>query len=129
MGYDDFSSLGRKDWTGGSTVVPWWTEIMGEILKEYPKRDFPVPANIVFQKIDSSTVQRSLPTCPKNKLILKSFLAGSEPTDYCSVDHTLPVESQLGTAPSDDILGSKSGDAGKRFRCHPSAPTLPRTPT
>ena len=34
MGYDDFSSLGRHDWTGGTTVVPWWTEIMAEILKE-----------------------------------------------------------------------------------------------
>ncbi len=52
MGYDDFTLLGRKDWTGGSSVVPWWTEIMGEILKDHPKRDFPAPSGIVFAAID-----------------------------------------------------------------------------
>ena len=35
MGYDDFASLGRKDWTGGSTVVPWWTQIMEDVLKNH----------------------------------------------------------------------------------------------
>ncbi|MCH7659057.1 MAG: penicillin-binding protein, partial [Euryarchaeota archaeon] len=43
MGYDDFASPGRWGWTGGGAVAPWWTEIMEQILKEYPKNDFPVP--------------------------------------------------------------------------------------
>src|SRR5206468_11945061 len=85
MGYDDFTSLGRKDWTGGSTVVPWWTEIMSQILKDYPKRDFPVPpTGIVFQKIDGATGMLALPTCPKRDVILEAFQQGTEPTGYCT---------------------------------------------
>ncbi len=96
MGYDDFSSLGRKDWTGGSTVVPWWTEIMGNILKDYPKRDFPVPpTGIVFEKIDGATGMLALPTCPKRDVILEAFQQGTEPKQYCNVDHTRPLEPQL----------------------------------
>ena len=95
MGYDDFSSLGRKDWTGGSTVVPWWTDIMGEILKDYPKRDFLVPSGIVFRKIDSASGMLSLPTCPKNQVILEAFLQGTDPKQYCPVDHSKPVAPQL----------------------------------
>jgi penicillin-binding protein 1A len=95
MGYDDFSSLGRKDWTGGSTVVPWWTEIMGEILKDYPKRDFPAPPGIVFSKIDEASGLLALPTCPKKNALLEAFQKGSEPAGYCSLDHAQPLAPQL----------------------------------
>lgn len=91
MGYDLFESLGRKDWTGGSTVVPWWTEIMEQVLKPLPKRDFPVPNGIVFHEIDSSTGLLALPTCPKKSRILESFLEGTEPKEYCPADHSKPV--------------------------------------
>ena len=103
MGYDDFGSLWRKDWTGGSTVVPWWTEIMSEILKDYPKRDFPVPNGVVFEKIDGSTGMLALPTCPKRDVILEAFQQGTEPKQYCTIDHTKPLEPQLSGAagPSD----------------------------
>ena len=105
MGYDDFSSLGRKDWTGGSTVVPWWTEIMEPILKDYPKRDFPAPANIVFQKLDGLTGMLALPTCPKSKIVLEAFLQGTEPTNYCSIDHSQPIGPQLGVSASAGMAG------------------------
>jgi membrane carboxypeptidase/penicillin-binding protein len=95
MGYDDFSSLGRKDWTGGSTVVPWWTQIMGEVLKGTPKRDFPVPPKVTFVQIDSQTGLLALPTCPKKNRILEAFLEGTVPKEYCRVDH-----SKLQAAPS-----------------------------
>jgi len=94
MGYDDFSSLGRHDWTGGSTVVPWWTEIMGGILKDYPPRDFPVPEGIVFAKMDTDTGFLAKPTCPHQAL--QAFLKGTQPTQLCEVDHTKP----LGLTPS-----------------------------
>jgi penicillin-binding protein 1A len=87
MGYDDFTSLGRKDWTGGSTVVPWWTEIMGDILKEMPKRDFPVPPGITFAAIDSVTGLLFGPNCPKKNKLLEAFQTGTEPKRYCDVDH------------------------------------------
>lgn len=95
MGYDDFTSLGHKDWTGGSTVVPWWTEIMTELLKDYPKRDFPTPSGISFHKIDGATGQLAGPTCPKKSVLLEAFQDGTEPTEYCSVDHAAPLEQQL----------------------------------
>lgn len=85
MGYDDFSSLGMKDWTGGSTVVPWWTEIMEVILKDQPIRDFPVPDGIVFVTVDSETGKLALPTCPHK--ILEAFVQGTEPTEFCDTDH------------------------------------------
>ena len=110
MGYDDFASLGRKDWTGGSTVVPWWTDIMGEVLKDLPKRDFPVPPGIEFVQIDAETGQLALPTCPKK--ILEAFAKGTEPTAYCQVDHSRP----LALAPTTGEPGASSAYLGSTAR-------------
>jgi penicillin-binding protein 1A len=85
MGYDDFAPLGMKDWTGGSTVVPWWTEIMEQILKDQPIRDFPVPDGIVFVTIDSETGKLALPTCKKK--ILEAFVKDTEPKEFCDTQH------------------------------------------
>ncbi len=90
MGYDNDASLGRKDWTGGSTVVPWWTEIMGKVLQDYPARDFPVPERVVFHKIDADTGLLAGPDC--QHVLLEAFLKGNEPTSVCSADHTKPLE-------------------------------------
>ncbi len=97
MGYDDFSSLGKKDWTGGSTVLPWWTAIMEEVLKDYPKRDFPVPQGIVFHRIDGETGQLALPTCPRK--VLEAFIDGTQPTQFCDADHSRPLHLVPGTVP------------------------------
>ena len=94
MGYDDFATLGRKDWTGGSTVVPWWTEIMGDVLKDMPKRDFPVPPGITFAAIDSTTGLLFGPNCPKKNKFLEAFQTGTEPKKYCDIDHSKPVGAQ-----------------------------------
>lgn len=88
MGYDD-SRSSLKDWTGGRTVVPWWTEIMGEVLQEYPPRDFPVPEGISFAAVDSDTGMLALPSCPRRSL--EPFLKGTEPTAYCDADHSKPL--------------------------------------
>jgi penicillin-binding protein 1A len=105
MGYDDFSSLGRKDWTGGSTVVPWWTDIMGEVLKDMPKRPFPAPPGITFKEIDSQSGMLFGPNCPKKNKILEAYLAGTEPK-YCSIDHARPLEPQLLALPAVGPAGS-----------------------
>ena len=85
MGYDDFMSLPMKDWTGGGTVVPWWTEIMEAVLKAQPVRDFPVPEGIVFVTVDQETGKLSLPTCKKK--ILEAFIKGTEPKEFCDAVH------------------------------------------
>ncbi len=95
MGYDDFASLGRKDWTGGSTVVPWWTEIMGDVLKDMPKRDFPVPPGISFSAIDATTGMLYGPECSKKNKLLEAFMTGTEPKRYCDIDHSKPLAVSL----------------------------------
>lgn len=85
MGYDDMSSLSMKDWTGGGTVVPWWTEIMETVLKDQPVRDFPVPEGIVFVTVDQETGKLALPTCKKK--ILEAFIKGTEPKEFCDAVH------------------------------------------
>jgi len=110
MGFDDDTSLGRKDLTGGSTVVPWWTEIMEEALKNYPVRAFPVPEGIVFMKVDSETGKLALPTCPKQHL--EAFLTGSEPREFCPVDHTLPAAAPpVATLPGGTMMPPATGQA------------------
>lgn len=89
MGYDDFTSLGARDLTGGRTVLPWWTEIMQEVLKKYPVRDFQVAEGIVFLKVDSESGKLALPTCPKQHL--ETYLRGTEPKEFCDLDHSKPA--------------------------------------
>ncbi len=83
MGYDDFSRIPSSDWTGGSTVAKWWTEIMKEVLKDYPVKDFDVPDNIIFVKVDDETGKLAGPRCKEK--ILESFIKGSEPKEFCSI--------------------------------------------
>ncbi|MHB2025296.1 MAG: penicillin-binding protein 1A [Elusimicrobiota bacterium] len=96
MGYDDFSSLGKSTrWTGGSTVLPWWTEIMTQALKDHPKRDFTVPSGIVFKKLDTSTGMLALPTCPRRSVALVAFAKDLAPKKYCDINHSKPIDPQL----------------------------------
>lgn len=85
MGYDDFATLSSRDWTGGGTVVPWWTAIMAEVLKDQPIREFPIPDNIVFVTIDPESGKIALPSCKKR--FREAFIKGTEPKEYCSIEH------------------------------------------
>jgi penicillin-binding protein 1A len=87
MGYDDMSSLTMQDWTGGGTVVPWWTEIMEAVLKEQPVRDFQVPEGVVFVTVDRDTGKLALPTCPAKNKMLEAFIKGTEPKEFCDAVH------------------------------------------
>ena len=96
MGYDDFTSLGKpSDITGGSTVVPWWTEIMSQVLKETPKDDFTPPDKIVFRPIDKVSGFLALPSCPRENIFLEAYLKNTEPTTYCPLNHAQPLPPQL----------------------------------
>jgi penicillin-binding protein 1A len=127
MGYDDFASLGRKDWTGGSTVVPWWTDIMEQVLKDAPKRDFPVPPGIVFSAIDAETGLLYQPTCPKKNRLLEAFQVGTAPTVYCEVDHSRPVAGQVDAAgaPAPDASMLPPGSTGVPVGLPPRDPDAP----
>jgi len=127
MGYDDFSSLGRRDWTGGSTVVPWWTDIMAEVFKDIPKRDFPVPPGIKFRQIDSQTGMLFGPDCPPQSKLLEAFLDRTEPK-YCTIDHSRPLIPQLMALPSvgaSSSVGAPSVDASTAAVPAVPAPSAP----
>ncbi len=91
MGYDDFVSMG-KHFTAATKVLPWWTEFMKKAHAGLPVRNFDVPPDIVFAKIDAVTGMLALPTCPK--VALAAFKKGTDPKEPCPVDHisqTAPV--------------------------------------
>jgi len=87
MGYDDFMSLTMDDWTGGGTVLPWWVKIMTEVFKDQPVRNFPRPMGVVDVPIDQESGKLSLPTCPRNNIIIETFVAGTEPKEFCDIEH------------------------------------------
>jgi penicillin-binding protein 1A len=92
MGYDDFQPLG-KGFTASSKVIPWWTEFMRKAHEGVPVRRFSVPEGMVFAKIDAKTGLRALGTCPK--VVLQAFKAGTEPQDFCPIDHFSQAEREL----------------------------------
>jgi len=79
VGYDDIESLGER-MSGAVVACPIWTDFMTEALRDTPLLDFPVPANIVFAKIDSRTGLLALEDAPD--AVLLPFMKGTEPTDY-----------------------------------------------
>ncbi len=83
MGYDDFSKVPMSDWTGGSSVAPWWTDIMEEVLKEYPLRDFVVPDKITFVRICEESGKLAGIKCKEK--ITEAFMSGSEPKEFCDI--------------------------------------------
>ena len=106
MGYDDATTLGRK-LSSGSTLVPWWTAIMKRLLAEVPARDFPVPEEVVFSKVDSETGFLSVPTCPKRTVV--AFKKGTEPSQFCPYDHSKPLELRADFAVSGQLPGADVG--------------------
>ncbi len=75
VGFDEERSLG-EDETGARAASPIWVTFMSKVLKDKPKRDFPIPEGMEFIKIDPKTGQLSL----GNEGILECFKEGTEPT-------------------------------------------------
>jgi penicillin-binding protein 1A len=133
MGYDDFASLGRTDLTGGATVLPWWTDIMAYVLKDMPKRDFPVPSGITFATIDRQTGMLFGPNCPPRNKLLEAFAAGTQPTKYSDVDYSKPVVPQLEAreraAKGAPEFAPEAAPAASSAPAVPGAAALPPLPT
>ncbi|MFH1784099.1 MAG: PBP1A family penicillin-binding protein [bacterium] len=79
VGYDDRSTLGKKQ-SGGAVAAPIWTDYMRGALKGKPVLDFPVPDNIVFIKIDPLTGLLAREDSPE--AIVEAFAEGNEPMEY-----------------------------------------------
>ena len=56
---------------------------MKAALAGRPSVPFEVPDGITFAEIDRDTGKLALPSCPRT--MTESFLAGTEPTEYCEM--------------------------------------------
>jgi len=80
VGYDDNTPINLS---GAKAALPIWVDFMKGALAGRKLGQFPVPAaNIVFMQIDPQTGLLATPSCPST--FSESFIAGTEPQEYCS---------------------------------------------
>ena len=84
VGYDEKKSLGKKE-TGAEAALPIWIDFMETVLKDKPVEEFQATSNIVTIAIDRHSGLRATPDC--TDVILESFVAGTEPKQYCGPEH------------------------------------------
>jgi len=84
VGYDEKKSLGKRE-TGAEAALPIWIGFMESVLKDKPVEEFQATSNIVSVAIDRNTGLRATPDC--TDVILESFVAGTEPKEYCGPEH------------------------------------------
>jgi penicillin-binding protein 1B len=79
VGFDDNQPLGMS---GSQAALPIWTDFMRRALEGRPNVPFPAPdSGISLVDIDRDTGLLALPTCPR--VLSETFLAGTEPLEYC----------------------------------------------
>jgi penicillin-binding protein 1B len=91
VGFDDNSPLNLS---GARAALPIWVEFMKGALAGIRTTSFPVPrSNIVFVDIDPATGLLATPSCASR--FSESFIAGTEPQEYCSwhgSDYPAPLD-------------------------------------
>jgi penicillin-binding protein 1B len=80
VGLDDNQPIGLS---GAQAALPIWTQFMARALAGHPSQSFDVPQGIVFVDIDKDTGKLATPYCPN--VFREAFIAGTEPTDMCTV--------------------------------------------
>jgi penicillin-binding protein 1B len=80
VGLDDNQPLGLS---GTQAALPIWTAFMMRALGGRTSGGFEAPEGIVFVDIDRDTGKVAVPGCPR--IFHESFLAGSEPTEPCTL--------------------------------------------
>jgi penicillin-binding protein 1B len=78
VGFDDNQPVGLS---GARAALPIWTQFMKNALAGRASVPFAVPDGITFVDIDAETGKLATPTCPK--IISESFIAGTEPHEFC----------------------------------------------
>ena len=84
VGYDK-PRPGGKGFTGGAVAAPIWERFMRKAVAVKPAGDFARPDTVVSVAIDPAT---GCPATAENPGIREEFfIAGSEPTEYCTKDN------------------------------------------
>ncbi|MGH9857575.1 MAG: penicillin-binding transpeptidase domain-containing protein, partial [Acidobacteriota bacterium] len=84
VGYDEKKSLGKKE-TGSEAALPIWIDFMETVYEDKPVEEFQATSNILTIAIDRHSGLRATPDC--TDVILESFVAGTEPKQYCGPEH------------------------------------------
>jgi len=84
VGYDEKKSLGKRE-TGAEAALPIWVDFMQNTLKDKPIEEFQATSNIMTIAIDRFSGLRATPDC--TDVIIESFIAGTEPKQYCGPEH------------------------------------------
>ena len=80
VGFDDNQPVGLS---GARAALPIWTQFMKNATAGRANEAFEVPGGITFAEIDRDTGKLATPGCPRT--MTESFLAGTEPTEYCEL--------------------------------------------
>lgn len=84
VGYDEKKTIGNHE-TGAEAALPIWMDFVSTVLKDKPVEEFQTTGNIVRVAIDRLTGLRATPDC--TNVIIESFVAGTEPLEYCGPEH------------------------------------------
>lgn len=91
VGNDDRQPLGNK-MSGGVVAAPIWANFMKNSLKNYEKKDFVQPDEIIKTSICDQSGLMPVDSCPKS--IECAFIKGTEPTDLCNI-HQEAIEKPI----------------------------------
>ncbi|HET9266332.1 MAG TPA: PBP1A family penicillin-binding protein [Vicinamibacterales bacterium] len=80
VGMDDNQPVGLS---GSQAALPIWTTFMSKALAGRESTSFQTPAGITFLDIDRDTGRVAGPLCPR--IFSEAFIAGTEPTEACSL--------------------------------------------
>ncbi|HET9620565.1 MAG TPA: PBP1A family penicillin-binding protein [Kofleriaceae bacterium] len=80
IGRDDSTPIGDKI-TGGGAAVPIWLDFMQKAHPRTPVRDFPVPDNVSFARVEPWSGD---PAGPSNEAVWMPFVRGSLPAKFLS---------------------------------------------
>ncbi len=92
VGHDEVRFLGWGE-TGGRAAAPIWVDYMRAALAERPVRDFEVPEQIVFARIDRKT--GLLADASSEDTVFQSFLVDTEPTETAGQAQTTSEDLRL----------------------------------
>jgi penicillin-binding protein 1A len=105
VGYDDFRSLGRKEY-GGKAALPIWLEFMKKAHRGLKTHSFDPPEGIVAVKIDPAS--GLLAYDGMENAAEEYFIAGTEPSEIAVPPELVSPESFL----MDQLADDMDGDAG-----------------
>jgi len=83
VGFDNNQPIGLS---GSQAAVPIWTAFMKRALAARPSKPFEVPDGITYAEIDKTNGKLATPMCPS--VMNETFLAGTEPREYCDLHGT-----------------------------------------